>query len=183
MTANQRFLMWTFGAATAVLAASVPFYAAGYRINETESLPRGVWQLAEPTFKRGEIVSFCPDTRLPAIRDAIAREYLRAGSCDSGIEPMFKTIVGLPGDLVELSAAGVRINGSEPMPNTAPRSADGNGKPLRQQPAKQVVGAASFFVVSDYSPWSYDSRYFGPIDRASVLGAASPVWLWERSDD
>ncbi len=182
MNRNHRFLLWTFGAAVAALAATIPFHIAGYRVNETESLPRGVWQLTTPTFARGEIVSFCPDSRLPAIRDAIARDYLRSGACASGIEPMFKKIVGLPGDMVELSAAGVRINGSEPLPNTAPLAADGNGKPLRQQPAKQVVGATSLFVVSDYSPWSYDSRYFGPIDRASVLGAAKPVWLWERND-
>jgi conjugative transfer signal peptidase TraF len=182
MNRNNRFLAWTFGAATAVIAASIPLYTSGYRINETESLPRGVWQLTEPTFRRGEIVSFCPDPQLPAIRDAVARDYLRSGSCASGIEPMFKRIVGLAGDHVEISRDGVRINGADPIPNTAPLTVDGNGKPLRQQPPKQVVGRSSLFVISEYSPWSYDSRYFGPIERTTVLGAANPVWLWEPND-
>jgi type IV secretory pathway protease TraF len=34
------------------------------------------------------------------------------------------------------------------------------------------------FLLSNTNPASFDSRYFGPIDTAAVLGVARPLWTW-----
>jgi type IV secretory pathway protease TraF len=33
-------------------------------------------------------------------------------------------------------------------------------------------------LISDYSPISFDGRYFGPIPRAQVQSVVRPVWTW-----
>jgi hypothetical protein len=38
--------------------------------------------------------------------------------------------------------------------------------------------AQEVFLLSSYSPFSFDSRYFGPVERASVMGRAVPLWTW-----
>jgi type IV secretory pathway protease TraF len=58
---------------------------AGLRVNESPSLPVGIWRVSPPDrdLRRGDIVSFCPpDT--PAFREAWQRGYLSAGHCEGG---------------------------------------------------------------------------------------------------
>jgi type IV secretory pathway protease TraF len=33
-------------------------------------------------------------------------------------------------------------------------------------------------LMSDYTPWSFDARYFGPIARSAVRAHVKPVWTW-----
>lgn len=178
---GRTFALWTLGLGALAVAAAVPLYLAGYRYNETPSLPRGVWRLIPPTFERGEIVAFCPDPETPAIRIALDRGYIREGACPGGIEPMFKPIVGIAGDTVEIDAAGVRVAGTRLPASSRPHAVDGTGAAMPAQPRRQVIPPSTLFVVSTYSPWSYDSRYFGPIHRSQVTGAAHPVWLIEAT--
>jgi type IV secretory pathway protease TraF len=33
-------------------------------------------------------------------------------------------------------------------------------------------------LMSDYSAWSFDGRYFGPIPKALIQSVVRPVWTW-----
>jgi type IV secretory pathway protease TraF len=40
------------------------------------------------------------------------------------------------------------------------------------------LAAGEVLLMSDYSPLSFDGRYFGPIPRAQIQGVVQPVWTW-----
>ena len=68
-------------------------HAVGLRINESPSLPIGVWRISplRDEVRRDDVVSFCPpDT--PAFREARLRGYLGSGLCEGGYEPLLKPL-------------------------------------------------------------------------------------------
>jgi type IV secretory pathway protease TraF len=77
------------------------------------------------------------------------------------------------GDLVCRHGPTVTINGQ-----TAAHAsrADGLGRPLPQWSGCITLAAGQVFLLST-APDSFDSRYFGPIDSAHVLGVAHPIGL------
>src|SRR5436309_1012112 len=96
----------------------------------------------------------------PVFELALARKYIGPGGF-SRYEQMLKRLVAVGGDTVSIDAEGVTVNGQR-LPNTAPLSQDGAGRPL---PVCRLQGyrlqAGEVLVLSDYSPLSFDSRYFG----------------------
>ena len=54
------------------------------------------------------------------------------------------------------------------------RTSDSHGKPLARVGGCQKI-AAGEWVVRGYGERSFDSRYFGTIKRAEVLGVAVPI--------
>src|SRR5579875_1269913 len=97
-------------------------HRAGWRLNFTGSEPRGLYQL-EPiraVLTRGALVALCPPTWVtPA-----AFPFYMTGTCPGGGRALLKTLVGIPGDRVETSAAGVRINGVLLADSVARRRSD-----------------------------------------------------------
>ena len=78
------------------------------------------------------------------------------------------------GDLVELSGQGMAVNGVL-LPNTAPRSMDSKGRPMQSWSQGQYRVPAGFvWVASSYNPWSFDSRYFGPIPITLIRSRLKP---------
>ena len=56
---------------------------------------------------------------------------------------------------------------------------DGLGRPLsRVQHGLYTVKPGSVWVVSGHTT-SFDSRYFGPLPCANILGTAKSVWIGE----
>ena len=86
-----------------------------------------------------------------------------------------KPVVASAGDIVEVSSRGITVNGVL-LPNTAPKTKDSKGRPMQPWPSGQYRVSAGFvWVASSYNPWSFDSRYFGPIpDRASFVVDSKP---------
>lgn len=174
---GRRFVAWTLGAGAGLVALGSVAWAFGIRVNETSSLPPGVWRVfgAAGEAPRGVIVNFCPpDTA--AMREARERDYLRDGACPGNYETLFKPVVAIAGDVVDVSDAGIRVNG-DLVPNSAPVKTDGVGNAMPAiERRTYLVGAGEAWVVSSYTPWSFDSRYFGAIPVASVRGQARPIW-------
>ena len=84
-------------------------HAVSLRINESPSLPVGVWRLSplRDEVRRDDVVSFCPpDT--PAFREARLRGYLGRGLCEGGYEPLLKPIAAIEGDRVTRTPAGYK---------------------------------------------------------------------------
>ncbi len=105
------------------------------------------------TYKRGDIVVFTPPGQEP------------------GSTPYIKRVIGLPGDVVDLRNGHVFINGQEiSEPYVYPGQVT---EPLNGQ-SHWVVPAGSLFVMGDHRENSSDSRVFGPVPIANVIGRA---WL------
>ena len=142
----------------------------GIRWNASPSLPIGIYiESADGT----SLVEFCPAE--PAGSFAAARRYRDAGSCPDGATPLMKPLVARFGDTVEFSANGVAVN-RRLLPNTAPRNADTQGRPLPHFPfGRYVVERGTVWVASTYNPRSFDSRYFGPIPQSLIRAHLRPL--------
>jgi conjugative transfer signal peptidase TraF len=151
-------------------------WLCGIRVNDTASMPRGLWQVGagDEPLRSGEIVTVClPDTA--PIREAAARGYLPAGSCPDGYEPLVKPVAAVAGDRVTVTPRGIAVDG-RPVPHTAQLVRDSSGRPLRPvAPGVYPVIPGQVWLLSGHDPRSFDSRYFGPIPTANVHGVARPL--------
>jgi conjugative transfer signal peptidase TraF len=175
---HRRILAASFMAGVLMMASLVGANVAGLRINDTTSMPRGLWQVVanDTPLRHGEIVTVCPpDTKL--IRLGAARGYVPAGRCPGGYEPLVKPIAATADDQVAVSAAGVTVNGL-PVQGTAQLVHDSAGRPLPPFPTGTYrVPPGQVWLLSGHDSRSFDSRYFGPVSVANVQGVARPVWV------
>jgi conjugative transfer signal peptidase TraF len=149
----------------------------GIRINSTGSYPRGIYWMTNAPITKGSLVIFCPaDTAV--FRQAKERGYINAGFCPGGTGYMIKKILAAANDSVEMSTAGVAVNGVL-LPNSKPMNTDLEGRPL--SPVKAYIKSLddrTVLLMSDYSPKSFDARYFGLMDKAQIISMVRPVWTW-----
>lgn len=108
-------------------------------------------------------------TRLPADAAALAaqRGYLPAHI------PLLKRVGAVAPQHVCIIAGQVRIDG---VPVAAALPADRVGRPLPSWPHCRPLREDELFLLSATNPASFDSRYFGPVSAAAVIGIAHPVW-------
>jgi conjugative transfer signal peptidase TraF len=144
----------------------------GIRINGSASLPIGLYLVTAHT--DAHLIEFCPTGSFAQL--AIARGYRDTGSCSDGGAPLLKPVIARTGDIVEVSAAGLAVNGYL-LPNTAPMKNDTKNRPLASWPSgRYTVAEDSVWVASSYNARSFDSRYFGPVSLDSVRSYVRP-WL------
>jgi conjugative transfer signal peptidase TraF len=169
----KTLLPWAFVAVGSFGLAASLAYAIGLRINTSRSLPMGLYISATDT-ARSNLVEFCPSgTYAEQSRE---RGYRIAGACPDGAAPLLKPMVAREGDVVELSDAGISVNGTL-LKNTAPLKADGKGRLLTAWKfGTYRVAPGQVWVASTYHRGSYDSRYFGPIFIASIRQRLRPLW-------
>lgn len=145
-------------------------------------VPFTTWHLAQwGNPKRGDIVVFFS----PADR-----------------ERLVKRVMGLPGDRIELANNELLVNGSpvkyEPLPqNTvnelpateqpqhqfATEELTGHPHPVMATPALSaprtfgpiIVPEGKYFMMGDNRDNSFDSRFYGSVDRSQIVGRASAV--------
>jgi signal peptidase I len=92
-----------------------------------------------------------------------------------GNPDFIKRTIGLPGDLLEIRSGVVYIDGhalSEPYRNGLPSPGDNYG------PARIPDG--QYFMMGDNRNDSYDSRYWGFVPRANIVG--TPVFVYMSID-
>ncbi len=144
-------------------------WMAGFRVNVTPSEPLGLWRI-EPIARRpavGDLVFICPPDTV-AIRAALARGYLRRGSCAGGFAPLIKTVIATGGQRVTVDR-NVRVDGHV-IPASFMRSRDGRSRLLTAY-GGGTVAPDEIFLHSSFVQ-SFDSRYFGPVPATGVLGLA-----------
>ncbi len=174
---SDRWIWQRRGFALAFAALSIPFSIAtaglaGYRLNLTPSEPLGLWRI-QPSDRSphpGDVVFICPP-EWPDMEQAARRGYLRSGLCPGGYAPLIKTVAAVAGQHVEIERT-VIIDGIS-LPSSTLASMDGKGRSLAPY-GGGVVLDGYVFLHSGFDG-SYDSRYFGPIPAAGILGLAKEV--------
>ncbi|MGJ7546260.1 S26 family signal peptidase [Variovorax sp. LT1R16] len=146
--------------------------AARWVYNSSDSVPRG-WYRIDPAgtmadaLRVGDIVL----ARLPGEVAALAAQR---GYLPERI-PLLKRIGATAPQRVCMAQRTVYV---DDVPVALAREADGLGRGLPLWLHCRTLRAGELFLLSTTYPASFDSRYFGPIDAASVLGRAQPMWIW-----
>src|SRR6266478_6210322 len=117
-------LVLAFGGGALALALAAEW--AGLRLNDSPSMPTGLY-IRTSSESNASLVVFCPAD--PFARLSVDRGYRSRGNCPDGAEPLAKPIVARAGDIVELSATGMVVNGRL-LPNTPPLATDTARRPL-----------------------------------------------------
>jgi conjugative transfer signal peptidase TraF len=170
-------LVGGFALAMTVIAAVA--WAIGLRWNHTPSYPRGLWRIVspyDPAHAKGSLVLFCPPATT-LFRVGRERGYLAAGVCSGGTGALIKRVVAVPGDRVTVTPNGVSVNGRE-LPNSRALPVDAAGRPLPSASGGPVP-PGRVWVLSEYHPRSFDSRYYGSIEVSRLQGVVTPVWIWD----
>lgn len=82
-----------------------------------------------------------------------------------------KRVMGMPGDVVTTKGEEVFING---QPVAEGMKQDRFGVPLEVTKTIGQIPSGFYFVTLPH-PRSFDSRYYGPIEQADVVGVAIPL--------
>ncbi len=141
--------------------------------NPSDSVPRGWYRIDHLDHAQPLHVGNLVLATIPAGAAALAaqRGYLPAGV------PFLKRIAAVAPQWVCVRADVVRIDGAA-VATVVTR--DGKQRPLPVWRQCRVLADDELFLLGVTHPASFDSRYFGPIERSAVLGVARP--LWTRSE-
>jgi conjugative transfer signal peptidase TraF len=143
---------------------------SGIRINTTPSLPIGLYI---ETTSPSNLIEFCPSGPFASL--AAQRGYRNPGNCADGASPLLKPLVAKAGDIVDLSKAGISVNGHL-LTNTVPLARDTERRPLQHFPyGRYVVPSGQVWVASTYNPRSFDSRYYGGVPVSAIQAHLRPL--------
>lgn len=134
-------------------------------VNESPSLPRGLYvRLPGARPETGSIVAL---PQPEAVRPYLSRLGMPAET------RLIKRVAAAADDPVCAHPGGVGLRD-----RSVPRLAtDRLGRPLPQWRGCRRLGARELFLLGD-TPTSFDSRYFGPADRAAIDGVYRSLMTW-----
>lgn len=153
-------------AAAFVIACKALSYKIMFQI--TPSLPKGVYRIDRAD--RIDTGTLCVFAIPPEVYGMVKS---RGWISEHLKYYLMKPVVAKQGDVVEVSAAGLFINGRYFGPVSR---YDSQGLPLPRLYRKYVLGSDEFFVATTYRN-SFDSRYFGKIRRSGIRWVARPLWV------
>lgn len=160
-----------------LVAVSAVCYLYGYRFNTGISYPSGLYQLTRSTaaYHKGELVLFCPPDNT-TLQLALQRDYIKPGTCQGGFTPVIKKVAAMAGDTVTFDSV-VRINAQQ-VPSAVVMATDSRGRTL-PHPLPVTLSDGQYLMMSDHRPViSFDSRYYGPVPAAKMIGHIHPVQTW-----
>jgi conjugative transfer signal peptidase TraF len=142
----------------------IPFLISipvGIAYNVTGSMKTGYYLIFQPVNLRpGEIVFACVPLDEESI-EGMKRNYLpHGGFCPGGRLPVVKFLASLPYQTVVLSKKGIKADGRFIRYKVLKKSPE--GLPIKHYPYGKY-NVDGYFLISTYSPLSYDSRYWGPV--------------------
>jgi conjugative transfer signal peptidase TraF len=133
--------------------------------NASASAPLGLYRVVSAAPKHGDLVL----VRAP---ESIAHLGAERGYLPLDV-PLVKRVVALSGDHVCALDETVIVNGRVVAERL---KADRAGRPLPWwSHCRALVGDELFLLMGEVSG-SFDSRYFGPVSRANVIGRLVPLW-------
>lgn len=169
MTPARRTAVIVVGAA-GVLALGFPVAPRNFRLayNPTTSAPEGWYMVDRHAVLRVDdyVLASLP---AEAARFAAERQYLPLSV------PILKRVGAVGFQSVCIWRNAILIDGRVTA-KTLRR--DSRGRDLAVWEHCRPLGSDELFLLSLTNPASFDSRYFGPIPRGSVIGKAIPLWTW-----
>lgn len=142
---------------------------AGLMYNAIPSEPTGFyWFRAIPAavVKAGDRVLFCPPVRQADY------PFLEHGACPGGTAPSFKTVVGVSGDEVVVTSARVMVNGRMLPGSASMQRSVRFGVNLPYAYGTWRLRSEQYWLYGVGLPDSFDSRYWGMLREAAMLGVA-----------
>lgn len=157
-------------AGTALIGALLLATAGGARPlllwNRTASEPEGLYVRGAGSVSVGALIAFpAPSAAFPYADGRMG--YLRR-------VPILKHVAAVSGDQVCTVNDRLEINGRVRAPILRQ---DRRGAALPRWEGCRRLGDSEVFVFSDRIPNSFDSRYFGPVDRTDIIGVFRPLTL------
>jgi len=148
-------------------------YHYGFVFNITNSLPVGLYRLVGTDFTKGDVVAFCLNDESSAFLRSRGGIPVKHGQC--GDHPyLFKKVYGVPGDHISQNKSvfvnRVKIPGVFITGDKAFKKAFG---PLT---ADYRLAKDQFFLISADHPNSFDSRYFGAVNKGRIFHKVVPIW-------
>lgn len=137
--------------------------------NASGSAPLGFYYVEHRLPKRGEMAVIKPPPLLELM-------ILLRGILPPSV-PLVKQVAAAGGDEVCRSdepGGTISISGKV-VAETFDKDRDGRPLPAWSGCMRLVEG--EFFVLQPH-PYSFDSRYFGPVMSCDILGVARPLWTW-----
>jgi conjugative transfer signal peptidase TraF len=146
-------------AARAAIGAPLVLY------NPSPSEPTGFYRLSNQAPGPGRIIAF----RVPAAGRSYAAMHLPSIARSA----ILKVIAASNGALVCEQNGALSIEG-QARGNAA--ATDRYGAALPRWSGCRRLARGEYFVLSNRIPNSFDSRYYGPVPRADVIGVYRPLW-------
>lgn len=139
--------------------------------NPSDSVPAGWYRVAPAHSLLGALhVGSIALTALPADAAALAAER---GYLPSHV-PLLKRVGAVAPQYVCIVSGVVHIDG---VPVAAALRVDRWGRPLPSWSQCRPLAESELFLLSVTNSASFDSRYFGPVSAATVIGVAQPIRL------
>ncbi|HWX31856.1 MAG TPA: S26 family signal peptidase [Steroidobacteraceae bacterium] len=141
--------------------------------NASGSAPLGFYYVEDRLPTRGELALVKPPPLLELM--IVARKILPPSV------PLVKQVTAVGGDEVCRSnepPGTIAINGKV-VAEVFDQDREGRRLPSWDGCIRLVDG--EFFLLQPH-PYSFDSRYFGPVSRCDVLGVAQALWTWNPND-
>ena len=131
--------------------------------NASASAPIGLYRVVSGAPERGDLVLVQPPKSI--VKLAVERRYLPAGV------PLIKRIAAMGGDDVCIFDGAITINGKIVARQL---EHDRAGRSLPSWKGCRELVAGEFFLLNAPED-SFDSRYFGPVMSAQIIGTIVPV--------
>lgn len=146
-----------------------------FTFNTTGSLPKGIYY---NTFKKepslNDIVLFCPPLN-DVVHFGYEHKFFKSSYiCHGKYQPLMKRIVASENDTVKVTDTAVLIN-NIPIDNTAYI----NFLPSNMRTYFQgKLRKNEYFLLSNYHKKSFDSRYFGTVNKKNIIKTIKPLFIW-----
>ena len=134
--------------------------------NASASAPIGFYWLDDRAIERGDYVL----VRVPErVRELVEeRGYLPPDV------PLIKRVAAIAGDEICRYGTEVLVNGNK---IAAAQEADSSGRLLPDWQGCSVLAEQTVFLLQGH-PRSFDGRYFGAVETATIIGRATPLWTF-----
>jgi conjugative transfer signal peptidase TraF len=170
MTTRTATLVLTAAAAVLHALSIGPKVAPRFVWNASESVPTGLYgvQPARRLIVTDLVVAFPPEQLAAVLADG---GYLPRGL------PLIKRVLALPGQIVCRKDLTIIVDGIE---MGSARERDSRGRLLHAWQGCRALRLGEVFLMNWDEPASLDSRYFGPLPIAAIVGRAVPLWTFEE---
>ena len=172
MTVSRRIITCSVAPAllAGVILAMLPAdrRAATILLNVSPSLPLGLYRRVRAPVRPGALIAFA----VPKSGRAYTRDHMP----DRLRTSILKPVAAGPGAQICVQADQLTID-SRAVAIIASR--DHQGRHLPHWEGCRVLAEGEVFTLSTRISNSFDSRYFGPVGRADILGVYAPLMVFQ----